>query len=363
MIIFLNVPNKGVFEMIKSKLKSLIALSAISLLTMATVLPTSASAAWKQDSNGWWNTEGDSYSTGWRSINGAWYYFNTDGYMKTGWLNDNGTWYYLNDSGSMNNGWVNSNGSWYYLDPSSGAMKTGWANNNGTWYYLDPSSGAMKTGLVQVDNKTYYLNNSGAMQTGNITINGQSYTFATSGEKLTTTASSTNSTSSTATDTTTTSSDSSSNSGSSRSSSGGSSGGSSSSSSSNSSSSNSSYSNVFGTWKVEKRLDSNATSQLSALKISLAIGENVTISSSKIHTSIGNVNNPKFSSKTLTASAFAASYPDTFASLGIDADKIQCVTVSGSFDGSNGSGSLLVIDNNTLYVYAKGTLFELDRVS
>ena len=43
--------------------------------------PIEASASWKQDSNGWWNTEGSSYSIGWKEIDGKWYYFNSDGYM------------------------------------------------------------------------------------------------------------------------------------------------------------------------------------------------------------------------------------------------------------------------------------------
>jgi hypothetical protein len=41
-----------------------------------------ASAEWKQDSNGWWNTEGSSWwSVGWKEIDGKWYYFGQDGYM------------------------------------------------------------------------------------------------------------------------------------------------------------------------------------------------------------------------------------------------------------------------------------------
>lgn len=43
--------------------------------------PMGVSASWKQDSNGWWNTENNSYAVGWRNIDGKWYYFSFDGYM------------------------------------------------------------------------------------------------------------------------------------------------------------------------------------------------------------------------------------------------------------------------------------------
>jgi len=62
-----------------------------SLLIVASILvlnPIGANAEWKQDSNGWWNTDGSSYSIGWKEIDGKWYYFGQDGYMKTGWLKD-----------------------------------------------------------------------------------------------------------------------------------------------------------------------------------------------------------------------------------------------------------------------------------
>lgn len=77
-----------------------------------------AHAEWRQDNNGWWNTEGNSYSTGWKNINLKWYYFNPTGYMKTGWISDTSKWYYLKDDGSMAinetvNGYkVDNNGVW-----------------------------------------------------------------------------------------------------------------------------------------------------------------------------------------------------------------------------------------------------------
>ncbi|AGF55000.1 hypothetical protein B0P06_000918 [Clostridium saccharoperbutylacetonicum] len=123
------------------KLKKLVAVALVAM-TIATVAPVGASAAWKQDSNGWWNTEGNSYSKGWRAINGTWYYFGSDGYMKTGWINDGCKWYFTE------------------------------------------TSGAMKTGVVEVDGKAYYLAPSGEMQTGDVTLNEVTYTFAASGEAI-----------------------------------------------------------------------------------------------------------------------------------------------------------------------------------
>lgn len=56
----------------------------VSTLIVASVLalnPSGVSAEWKKDSNGWWNAEGNSYSTGWRLIDRNWYYFYSNGYM------------------------------------------------------------------------------------------------------------------------------------------------------------------------------------------------------------------------------------------------------------------------------------------
>lgn len=69
----------------KLKLTKVIA----STLLVASVLalnPIGVSASWKQDSNGWWYTEGyswndDSWVTGWKNIDGNWYYFYSNGYM------------------------------------------------------------------------------------------------------------------------------------------------------------------------------------------------------------------------------------------------------------------------------------------
>lgn len=55
--------------------------SILITVSVLTLNPIGASAAWRQDSTGWWYTEGNSWATGWRNINGSWYYFYSDGYM------------------------------------------------------------------------------------------------------------------------------------------------------------------------------------------------------------------------------------------------------------------------------------------
>ena len=62
-------------HLIKILSMGLIALSATTLTTFK------AEAAWKQDSTGWWYTEGDSYAKGWKNIDGKWYFFYDNGYM------------------------------------------------------------------------------------------------------------------------------------------------------------------------------------------------------------------------------------------------------------------------------------------
>ena len=84
----------------KLKLTKVIA-SSLVVASISALNPIGASAAWKQDNTGWWYTEGQEYATGWKDINGEWYYFDNNGYMETGWIQDGGKWYYLNSGGAM----------------------------------------------------------------------------------------------------------------------------------------------------------------------------------------------------------------------------------------------------------------------
>lgn len=64
----------------KLKLTKIIASSLIAVSVLA-LNPIGASAEWKQNSTGWWYTEGNSWATGWKQIDGKWYYFYSNGYM------------------------------------------------------------------------------------------------------------------------------------------------------------------------------------------------------------------------------------------------------------------------------------------
>ena len=81
-----------------------------SSLIVASVLalnPIGASAEWKQNSTGWWYTEGNTWATGWRLIDKNWYYFYSDGYMAKDTTIGG---YYLNSSGAWTNSIPNNYG-------------------------------------------------------------------------------------------------------------------------------------------------------------------------------------------------------------------------------------------------------------
>jgi len=91
----------------KLKLTKVIA-SALVVASVLALNPIGASASWKQNSTGWWYTEGSSWATGWRLINKNWYYFYSDGYMAHDTTIDG---YYLNGSGAWTNSTPNNYGS------------------------------------------------------------------------------------------------------------------------------------------------------------------------------------------------------------------------------------------------------------
>jgi len=75
--------------------------SLVTGIILLVAVPIAAQAEWRQSNNDWWYSQGSSYATSWTKIDGQWYYFDYNGYMKTGWVNDNGNWYYFYGDGTM----------------------------------------------------------------------------------------------------------------------------------------------------------------------------------------------------------------------------------------------------------------------
>ncbi|EJT5935166.1 Bacteriocin BCN5 [Clostridium perfringens] len=158
---------------------------------------------WKELGGIWYYlNESGAMVKGWQTISGKTYYFNDSGYMlvgkqvidgrnynfntsgqldSTNWVKSNNKWYYY-ENGKMITGWKLINGEWYYLE-GSGVMATGWKELGGIWYYLN-ESGAMVKGWQTISGKTYYFNDSGHMLLGKQTIDGKSYEFNGSGQLI-----------------------------------------------------------------------------------------------------------------------------------------------------------------------------------
>lgn len=129
-----------------------------------------AKGNWQQDAAGWkftyedgssavgsWITDeaGNQRETfAWANINGNWWAFGADGYIKTGWAQDgkDNRWYQIDANTGMKTGWHFDEAGdkhWYYLDPVSGEMLTGWRQIDGKWYYFAEVTGGPLGSMYQ----------------------------------------------------------------------------------------------------------------------------------------------------------------------------------------------------------------------
>ena len=130
---------------------------------------------WEFTGEHWkWKEGNGKYATStWKSIDGVWYYFDTNSNMTTGWQQIGGTWYYMDGSGAMQTGWKLLGNHWYYMN-GSGAMLTGFQAIGNEKFYFN-ASGEMQTGWQFIDNVWYYFNTSGYLLKGEQTIGGQKW--------------------------------------------------------------------------------------------------------------------------------------------------------------------------------------------
>lgn len=180
--------------MVKKLVSSLLIAASV-----ITILPIGASAEWKEDSAGYWYSDGSSYYTGWKEIDNKWYDFGSDGYMRKGWIQDGGAWYYLQDNGSMVTGSTtianktyefDNNGKWVSnLGPSQDKLQAtsnfSWFTDNGNTYFKTKDNKYLM-GTWNIDGSVYIFDNKGVMQKGKYTsVEGKEYLFGDDGKFVT----------------------------------------------------------------------------------------------------------------------------------------------------------------------------------
>ena len=82
--------------------------------------------------------------------------------MATGWREMDGAWYYFEGSGRMAKGVIDVGGLHYYMDPSTGRMAAGTTVDIGGVAYTADGSGVLSQVVQEAGNET------GDSQTGNV---------------------------------------------------------------------------------------------------------------------------------------------------------------------------------------------------
>lgn len=143
---------------------------------------------WQQDETGWRliyadgtaaagymaeQTDGNSVEQVlWEKVNGSWYAFGANGYLKSGWVWDYelAAWYSLSVDSGMRSSWYTDtqDGCTYYMDPSTGKMVIGWKLIDGKWYYFNETT-PVQTWFYNAESGAWVYNvNSGARPFGSM---------------------------------------------------------------------------------------------------------------------------------------------------------------------------------------------------
>lgn len=95
---------------------------------------------WKRYGTRWCYqlANGNFVRNGRNQIDGTWYCFDAEGYMRTGWVQEGNSWFYFMSDGSAATGWVLIGGTWYYFDRTgymySDTVVDGYyLNSDGAW--------------------------------------------------------------------------------------------------------------------------------------------------------------------------------------------------------------------------------------
>jgi len=109
----------------KKKLFKLALLTLAIVMLVGMSIPMIASAVWVESPQGWQFQENGGLATGWRLIEGLWYFFDNSGLMETRWLYYNGQWFFLRANGAMVNGTVLVDGVWHFFGTNGAWVEQG----------------------------------------------------------------------------------------------------------------------------------------------------------------------------------------------------------------------------------------------
>ncbi len=100
--------------------------------------------------------------SGWKQVDGLWYYFKKKGVEYTGWVDNT---YYVSNSIMQYQTVVEVNDKSYYLD-KNGKKVIGWYQYDGNWIYGKSDGVLASDEWLMIGNKWYYFTDSGNMVTG-----------------------------------------------------------------------------------------------------------------------------------------------------------------------------------------------------
>ena len=117
--------------------------------------------AWVQDAKGNWLHTDDNgvLVTDWfKTKSGYWFYFNQDHTMKTGILTDKGYTYWLDkNAGLLYDRWVQDSQGNWLHTDDNGVLATGWFKTKSGYWFYFNQDHTMKTGILTDKGYTYWL--------------------------------------------------------------------------------------------------------------------------------------------------------------------------------------------------------------
>ncbi len=100
--------------------------------------------------------------TGWKMVNGEWYYVENGYAVKNQWRSDSKGWCYLDENGLIaQNRWVNDSSGLKYLGSDGYCVKNQWVHDGYDWLYLDSNGYVVIHKLVKDSVGTLYVGEKG----------------------------------------------------------------------------------------------------------------------------------------------------------------------------------------------------------